>query len=109
VGYASRCVGCGGLHDSNLGRTIPRRGGSLENSGLVPGDFLDPVDLFPQLVDDGVTAVNLVPYQWNLDHNWHDSYGDPWIALVRVHQNRKCYIVSDVENTFDYGLVWDTL
>jgi len=75
-------------------------------SELDPGDFFDPVDLFPQLVDDGVIVVNVTPYQWNVNHLWHDSYGKNWLDLIREHQDKKCYIVSDVEGTFDYGLVW---
>jgi len=76
-------------------------------SKLGPGDFLDPVDLFQQLADDGVTVVNITRDHWSLDHRWHDSYGESWRGLVREHQDKKCYIVSDLEGTFDYGLVWD--
>jgi len=78
------------------------------DSGLGPGDFFDPVDLFKQIIDDGVEAGNLTIYSWNPNHLWHDSYGESWLDLVREYQDRKCYIVSDLGNTFDYGLVWGT-
>ena len=74
--------------------------------GLKTSGFFDPVDLFSQLIDDDVTIVNITPYQQNLYHQWHDSYGKNWLNLVRKHQDKKCYIVSDIEGTFDYGLVW---
>jgi len=76
------------------------------DSGLELGDFYDPVDLFPQLADDGVRAVNVTPYCWSLNHRWFDSDGGEWLDLVREHQDRRCYVVSDLERTFDYGLVW---
>jgi len=75
-------------------------------SNLTVEEFLDPVGLFSLLVEDGVETVNLTIYQWDLNHQWHDSNGGNWRDVVRKYHNLECYIVSDVENTFDYGLVW---
>jgi len=76
---------------------------------LTVDEFLDVMGTFQQLVRDGVTTVNLTIYRWNLNHQWFDSNGGDWLDLIREHQDKRCFIVSDLQGTFNYGLVWDTL
>jgi len=72
-----------------------------------PRDFFDPGRTFDKVLADGVETINLVPYQWNLEHNWWDSTGYEWRDMVKTHQDRKAYIVSNVAGDYYYGLVWE--
>ena len=59
-----------------------------------PGHFFDPGRTFDKVLKDGVKAVNLVPYQWNLEHNWWDSTGYEWKEMVQKYQDNKDKIES---------------